>query len=679
MNGLLNLLYPLLDALDWSLGFLPAVLRVVLLGVLSGAVAMGLYVLLSNQDSIRARKEEMQRIPGTFGDAVRAVENLPGVGRAPFNIAQTPILRGGKPTDTRAFFAATEVPLLFHFGAFNTVVPTHLVEKLDLYPGNFSVRYGRAIAGALDIELREGKRDRLHGFIDTSVFDTGLGVEGPVGKGSFVVSARRSYIDAVLGAVASVGLLGGSPVSFLSAPVYWDYQALLDYPVLGGKLRLMALGADDVQRLLFAQPAGDDPSVRGSLATHIAFHRLQIRFTRTIGDWSFLAQTSTGWNGNAVSLGAALDVDLSAFISDWRFEARYKSTDSFQLLLGADLQGSIAFLDALAPIPPEEGKLALPLSVTPKEHRKARLDVFNAALYAEATIKWSNWILVPGLRFDYWSGLAHPAFNPRLQAKWTPAARTTIKAGLGLYSQDPQPFDYDPTFGNPRLRPESAIHASAGIEQGLLPGLSVEVTGFYKHLYNLVVGSNKTLLNPDGTLIPERKSNEGDGRIYGGELLVRQALSKYLFGWISYTIMRSERRDSPDSPYRLFDFDMTHMLTLAASVNLPWNMNIGLRFRYLTGFPYTLPRGAQLDADAGVYVPIQGPPNNARLEPIHQLDLRVEKLFIFERWQLKAYLDVTNVYNHWNQENAQYSYDYTRQGATTGLPIVPSFGVRGEF
>ncbi|MFO1074474.1 MAG: hypothetical protein U1E17_17675 [Geminicoccaceae bacterium] len=62
MNGLLNLLYPLLDALDWSLGFLPAVLRVVLLGVLSGAVAMGLYVLLSNQDSIRARKEEMQRI-----------------------------------------------------------------------------------------------------------------------------------------------------------------------------------------------------------------------------------------------------------------------------------------------------------------------------------------------------------------------------------------------------------------------------------------------------------------------------------------------------------------------------------------------------------------------------------------------------------------------------------------
>lgn len=62
MNGLLNLAYPLLDAFDWSLSFLPAALRVVLLGVLSGAAAMGLYVLFSNQPKIRAQKGEMQAI-----------------------------------------------------------------------------------------------------------------------------------------------------------------------------------------------------------------------------------------------------------------------------------------------------------------------------------------------------------------------------------------------------------------------------------------------------------------------------------------------------------------------------------------------------------------------------------------------------------------------------------------
>lgn len=62
MNGVLNLAYPLLDAFDWSLSFLPAVLRIVVLGALSGAVAMGLYVLLSNQERLRAAKVEIREL-----------------------------------------------------------------------------------------------------------------------------------------------------------------------------------------------------------------------------------------------------------------------------------------------------------------------------------------------------------------------------------------------------------------------------------------------------------------------------------------------------------------------------------------------------------------------------------------------------------------------------------------
>jgi uncharacterized membrane protein (DUF106 family) len=62
LNGVLNLFFPVLDGLDAGLSFLPPVLRVVLLGALSGALAMGLYVLLSNQDRIRAQKSEMQAI-----------------------------------------------------------------------------------------------------------------------------------------------------------------------------------------------------------------------------------------------------------------------------------------------------------------------------------------------------------------------------------------------------------------------------------------------------------------------------------------------------------------------------------------------------------------------------------------------------------------------------------------
>jgi len=258
-------------------------------------------------------------------------------------------------------------------------------------------------------------------------------------------------------------------------------------------------------------------------------------------------------------------------------------------------------------------------------------------------------------------------------------ALTAVRAGAGLYSQDPQPPDYDAHFGNPNLRPETALHLSLSVEQAIYRGLTIEVTGFYKQLWDLVVTSDARVIAGDGTIAFERKSNDGDGRIYGGELLVRQALSKWFFGWVSYTLMRSERRDCGACAWRLFDYDQTHVLVVAFSANLPRGFGAGLRFRYVSGFPYTLARGGELDSDGSVYIPGQAPVNNARLDAFHQLDLRVDKTFVFERWQLKVYLDVTNVYNRANPEQVQYSFDYTRQVAVTGLPIIPSFGARGEF
>ena len=114
-----------------------------------------------------------------------------------------------------------------------------------------------------------------------------------------------------------------------------------------------------------------------------------------------------------------------------------------------------------------------------------------------------------------------------------------------------------------------------------------EVTGFYKDLYDLVVVTNN-FVQRDGQAVPERKSNDGIGRVYGGELLLRQAVSKWFFGWISYTLMRSERKDCATCEWRLFDFDQTHVLVIAVHAYLPRGFEVGARFRYITGFPYTL-------------------------------------------------------------------------------------------
>jgi TonB family protein len=623
--------------------------------------------------------EEISRIAGTFGDAIRAVENLPGVARAPFNSGLI-IVRGGKPTDSRAFLAAAEVPQLYHFGGFTSVVPTHLVDKIDYFPGNFGARYGRATAGIIDVDLRPGKRDRLHGWGDTNAFDTGVGVEGPIGQGSFILSARRSYVDAVLKVAAGVGGLNGAPVQFTTAPVYYDYQAILDYPLLGGKFRAMLLGSDDVLQLLFAQPADADPSVQGGFSTHIFFHRLQLRWTKSKGPWSIYLQSSSGYNGSEGTLGTALNFAVNVLNTDERLEVRYKFSKRFSLLAGADTQLAFVHLGANVPIPVAEGELPLPISASNKYHADEDEQFFNVGVYAEGTLKPHDRLTItPGLRYDLFSALRRGAFNPRLGVRLQLTPITVVKAGIGLYSQDPQAQDYDKVFGNPLLKPESSLHAALTIEQGIYPGVLFEATAFYKELWDLVVTSNARAINPDGAVGLERKSNEGSGRVYGGEFLLRQSLSKWFFGWISYTLMRSERRNCATCETRLFDFDQTHVLVVALSANLPYGFGAGLRFRFISGTPYTPAHGGQLDSDAAVYIPGQSPVNTARLEPFNQLDLRVDKTFIFERWLLKLYLDVTNVYNNPNQEQITYSFDYKKASAITGLPIIPSFGVRGEF
>ena len=128
-------------------------------------------------------------------------------------------------------------------------------------------------------------------------------------------------------------------------------------------------------------------------------------------------------------------------------------------------------------------------------------------------------------------------------------------------------------------------------------------------------------------------TNDGRGRAYGGELLVRQQLWRNFFGWIAYTLSRSERQDHPGEPWHVFLFDQTHILTTLASYKLPRGFQVGARYRYVTGNPYTPVVGAYYDANTDRYVPITGAPFSGRLPAFNQLDLRVDKVWTFDRWR----------------------------------------------
>ncbi len=115
------------------------------------------------------------------------------------------------------------------------------------------------------------------------------------------------------------------------------------------------------------------------------------------------------------------------------------------------------------------------------------------------------------------------------------------------------------------------------------------------------------------------------------------------------------------------------------SYELGSGWTLGARFRLVSGNPDTPVNGALYDSGSGVYLPRYGAQNSDRLPTFHQLDVRLDKAWVKETWELSAYLDVQNVYNQGNPEGWRYNYDFTERSAVTGLPVLPILGVKGKW
>ena len=291
--------------------------------------------------------------------------------------------------------------------------------------------------------------------------------------------------------------------------------------------------------------------------------------------------------------------------------------------------------------------------------------------YAELGYRPVKPILVsPGVRADYYSEFKAWSVDPRLAARYEATASTTLKAGVGRYSQPPLFWMSIPQIGNPKLDPYHAWQVSAGIEQRFGHALKLGAEGFYKKLDHLVVGS------ADGS--SPHFVNDGGGRIYGAELSAEARPDDKTFGFLAYTLSRSERSEH-GGPYRLFDHDQTHILSLAVSRKLGRGFELGVRFRLVSGDPTTPITGSVFDARTGVYVPTYGPVNSERDPAFQELDVRLEKAFKIGSFTLAPYLDVQNAYNATNAQGYTYNYDYSKKEVAAGLPLFPNLGIRGEL
>jgi hypothetical protein len=248
---------------------------------------------------------------------------------------------------------------------------------------------------------------------------------------------------------------------------------------------------------------------------------------------------------------------------------------------------------------------------------------------------------------------------------------------VGVFYQPPQFQETNPVFGTPGLTSNRAIHYSLGIEREFTQQIELSLEGFYKDLTNQVSRAP----NATGTYT---YGNQGLGSVIGLEALLKYKPSKRFFGWIAYTLSRSVRQDSASSPEYLFQYDQTHNLIMLGSYRLGRGWEFGARYRIVSGSLDTpVLKAPALSAvyasDAGSYSPLQGKAFSERLPLFHQLDIRVDKRWQFRDWRFSAYLDIQNVYNNAAVEGLAYNYNYSRQSYQTGIPIIPSLGMRGEF
>jgi TonB family protein len=621
--------------------------------------------------------EEISKMAGTNGDALRGVLNLPGIAQ-PGAFEGVLVVRGSSPRDSQIFVDSMNIPIVYHFGGLSSVIPSEMLERIDFYPGNFGPQFGRASGGIVDVGVRSPKKEGYGGLLQFDLIDGRILAEGAITDSTrIMIGGRRSWVDAWLGPA-----LESSGASVRTAPVYYDYQAMIEHDVSHDTtLRLFAYGSDDKLSLLVESPDPSDPASGGNQSLHTGFWRVQGRAdTRLSRNTRWTTSVAVGKDTEEFNSGSA-SFDTGIYVLDARTDLRAQLMPELALVTGLDVQtGSFDVTTRVPPIDFDDGDTSGPLFGRPPTELAAKGKLFRPSGYAMAEITpFKGLKLMPGIRADYIHDAEEWTLDPRLGFRYDmypSELRTTIKGGIGIFHKPPEGYESVKPFGTPGIDSERATHYSLGFEQELSRPLELSVEGFYKDLDKLAISTPDATGSESGV----RYVNSGKGRAYGAEFLLRYKPEGRFFGWVAYTLSRSERRDTPSEDYAVFDYDQTHILTALGSVKLGRGWQLGARFRYITGTPYTPYVGGVVDYDAGVYAPLESlRVNSQRLPARHQLDLRVDKQWTFQSWKLSAYLDVQNVYNAKNVEEVGYNYDYSERQTVQGLPILPIIGLRGEL
>jgi hypothetical protein len=395
---------------------------------------------------------------------------------------------------------------------------------------------------------------------------------------------------------------------------------------------------------------------------------------------------------SAMSLFGMAKQEETAYITHVRNQISYEASDNFTINVGADV---------------ELINENLILIITSGQNLIMRDTTDNwwfGTVGGYTNVEWrpiEKLLLIPGIRYDYFPELDYkgsivPAFwdygfNNRRGGSGEPSFRVSgrysltdghvAKAAVGSYSQTPKPLGQviHPTWGEPSLPATKAAHYVTGYEWQINDILNLDVQTYLNRQWDTPRGSD-TLDHDPNLEIQKLYLSDGKRRSYGIELMLRHIRTERFFGWITYTLSRSERYDRYRDRFVVAREDEPHHLQLLGSWSLANNWDFGARLRFVSGRPTTPVIGIVEDVNNKTIRPIRGEPNSTRMDPFFQLDLRADKKVIYNKWILSYYLDLQNalwpVYK--SPEFVFHNYNYTEKQTVSMIPMM-SFGVRAEF
>jgi len=643
--------------------------------------------------------DQGRRVPGTQGDVLKVVENMPGVGRAAAGSGSL-VVWGAAPQDTRVYVDGIRVPRLYHDGGYRSVLHSDLVRSVELFPGGYGPTYGRGLGGVVLVQQRRLDEEGTHGSAELNGIDASLSSRTELADGvHFAIAARRSHLHSVVGETSSL-FTKDDVADVVPIPRFWDGQARLALQLGPGEMVEVGglLSSDRLDHSLVAS----DPALSTRRSTGLDFHRVYARYENKSQNGSVTSVTGS-FGGDASSRvdtvgSTSTSIEDDAAICSLRASWRGPVADSVIMEVGvdADFTSSTSTRRGSIGAPPREGDATVFGRPPPDQINADAWDttIGSVAPYAQLDFGFLDDRLhvIPGLRAEPYVVQtsrstpkvgdlpavsivrADAVLEPRLSARFAITPELGVRAAYGVYHQAPGSDDLSAVFGTPTLGLSRAEHWLAGATYRLWEGMEIELVGFTTRSEELAVRNPAT-----SPALAQALAQNGEGRTMGGQLMLRQDKIGPFFGWLSYSLVKSERRDGPDQAWRLFDYDQRHVFTAVGSFDLGAGVEIGGRLRMASGFPRTPVVGSYYDAASDSYQPILGERNTIRIPWFLSADVRISKRFTIDKTELELYADVQNVTNHRNPEEIVFDPSYSHADYISGFPILPMAGARWSW